>query len=61
MGSCTTKGKFGDGVLRDDGDFAVALYGNPTSRDRNLMDLFRNKYSHFVLLNASVRGPFYPL
>jgi len=39
----------------------LLLYGNPTSRDRNLMDLFRNKYSHFVLLNASVRGPFYPL
>lgn len=39
----------------------LLLYGNPTNRYRKLLDVFRNKYSYFVLLNASVRGPFYPL
>jgi len=37
------------------------LYGKSLNQNEQLLALWRNKYSYFVLLNASVRGPFYPL
>jgi len=39
----------------------LLLHGKPLDRDKELLALWRKKYSYFVLLNASVRGPFYPL
>lgn len=39
----------------------LILYGKPLDGNEELLALWRKKYSYFMLLNASVRGPFYPL
>jgi len=39
----------------------LLLYGKPLDGNEELLELWRKKYSYFMLLNASVRGPFYPL
>jgi len=39
----------------------LLLYGKLHYEDTKLLALWKKRYSYFMLLNASVRGPFYPL